>query len=99
MSSTPYRDELLRIIAWAGLPDDTDPTTVADHLAANFHSPADQRELALAINTERTQCAIHAATIQQARDLGAELRVRAERAGTGQAYSDMADIAARLAAL
>lgn len=34
MSNTPYKDELIRIAALLGLPDETDPLTIAGHVEA-----------------------------------------------------------------
>lgn len=95
MSSTPYRDELLRVAAWLGLPDDTDLTTISDGLR-DTPPPAD---LIAAVNAARMQCATAEQTLQRVAALATELTVRAERAGSPQAYADMTDIAAQLAAL
>lgn len=41
-STTPYKDELIRIATLLGLPDDVDPTTVADAVQERLKGPLAQ---------------------------------------------------------
>lgn len=89
-STTPYKDELIRIAALMGLPDDTDPTTVAEAVATLQAARLDA-EAKWMTALERLRLAA-----TDARTSATSLRQRRERAGSAQAFADMSDVADRL---
>ncbi len=73
-SSTLYKDELIRVALLVGLPDDTEPTTVADAVEAKLRAP-------VAIPPSRGADALER--------FARELEIRRERFGSAQAFADV----------
>lgn len=108
MTSTPYKDELIRVALLLGLPDDVDPTTVAGALEARLAELGDAVE-DLAVERRRVEAeqtirqtaerdrnqyrdGLEASAVALER-LGSELTVRRERAKSPQAFADMTQMA------
>lgn len=108
MTSTPYKDELIRVAHLLGLADDVDPTAVANALEDRL------TELGVAaedVEVERRRAAAELnirTTAERDRNqyreglevaagalerLGAELTQRRERAKSPQAFADMTQVA------
>lgn len=108
MSTTPYKDELIRIAALLGLPDETDPTEVAQAVQAALDKArtdsaaleqAERRveaEQTIRLQNERDRNTYRDATRQAAVKLewlGEQLTQRKDRAKSPQAYADMTELA------
>ena len=103
MSTTPYKDELIRIAALLGLPDDTDPTEVAQAVQTALDAAALEQserrveaEQAIRLENERARNTYRDALRQGAVKLawlGDQLTQRKDRAKSPQAYADMTELA------
>lgn len=101
MSNTPYKDELIRIIAAMGLPDDTDPVTIADLLAPRLAEAGAagrrvEAETTIRQTAERDR-ERYRTGLAAARDrleaMATAMRTKAARPGLGsQAYADLAEL-------
>lgn len=100
MTSTPYKDELIRVAMLLGLPDDVDLTTVADTLAGRLEeadAAGRRAEAELSIrhaaeaDRNRYQTALRSARTALERQADG-LLVRRERAKSAQAFADMTEL-------
>lgn len=100
MTSTPYKDELIRVALLLGIPDDVELTTVADALAVRLEeadATARRAEAELSIrhaaeaDRNRYRDGLAAATGALVR-VSTALTRRRERANSAQAFADMTEV-------